>query len=180
MAYVSLHRAEGFAGAGRGCDQLRPARAGGLTPPSTAAAVGSGVATLTSMSVGIPVELAPLLDSAAIALVSTVGPKGEPQTTPIWFVWKAGTVHFSLVDGRQKLRNLRRDPRASVVVIDPAEPTRYLELRGRVHLLADPQLVLEREVAVKYRGRHTDVEPPGTMRYAATLEIDHVTSQSGH
>jgi PPOX class probable F420-dependent enzyme len=132
------------------------------------------------MSAGIPTELAPLLASTAVAIVSTIGPTGGPQTSPIWFVWKDGTVHFSLVDGRQKLRNLRRDPRASVVIIDPADPTRYLELRGRVHLDPDPHLTLEREVAIKYRGAHVDVEPPGTMRFAATLEIDRVTGQAGH
>ena len=132
------------------------------------------------MSVAIPTELAPLLDSTAVAFVSTIGPRKEPQTTPIWFIWKDGAVHFSLVDGRQKLRNLRRDPRVSVVIVDPAEPTRYLELRGRLHLVPDPQLALEREVAIKYRGSHVDVEPPGTMRFAATLGVDRVTSQAGH
>ena len=132
------------------------------------------------MSVGIPTELAPLLDSTAVAFVSTIGPKGEPQTTPIWFIWKDGAVRFSLVAGRQKLRNLRRDPRASVVIVDPGEPTRYLELRGRVELVPDPHIAREREVAIKYRGVHEDVEPPGTMRYAATLTIDRVTYQAGH
>lgn len=132
------------------------------------------------MSVEIPVELEPLLHSTALALVSTIGRAGEPQTTPMWFTWKQGTVHFSLVDGRQKLRNLRRDPRASVVIIDPAEPTRYLELRGRVALVPDEQHALEREVAIKYRGAHEDVEPPGTMRFAAMLTVDRVTSQAGH
>jgi PPOX class probable F420-dependent enzyme len=132
------------------------------------------------MSAEIPGELVGLLESTAVAFVSTIGPKGEPQTTPIWFLWRDGAVRFSLVEGRQKLRNLRRDPRASVVIVDPAEPTRYLELRGRVHLVEDPRLALETEVAVKYRGAHTDVEPPGTLRYAATLEVDRVTSQTGH
>jgi hypothetical protein len=65
-----------------------------------------------------------------------------------------------------------------VVVVDPAEPTRYLELRGRVRLVADPELALERAVAVKYRGAHVDIEPPGTARFAATLDIAHVTSQT--
>jgi PPOX class probable F420-dependent enzyme len=128
----------------------------------------------------IPTELASLLNSTAVALVSTVGPKGEPQTTPIWFMWKDDAVHFSLVDGRQKLRNLRRDPRASVVIMDPAEPTRYLELRGRVGIVPDPGFDLEREVAIKYRGVHEDIEPPGTMRFVATLTVDRVTSQAGH
>jgi PPOX class probable F420-dependent enzyme len=147
------------------------------TPPQPS---GMGVATLPPMPAGIPTNLAPLVDSTAVAFVSTIGPKGEPQTTPIWFIWKDGAVHFSLVDGRQKLRNLRRDPRASVVIVDPAEPTRYLEFRGRVHLVPDPLLALEREVAIKYRGAHVDVEPPGTMRFAATLDVDRVTSQAGH
>lgn len=132
------------------------------------------------MSVGIPTDLAPLLASTAVAIVSTIGPRGEPQASPIWFVWKDGAVHFSLVDGRQKLRNLRRDPRASVVIIDPADPTRYLELRGRVHLDPDPHFALERDVAIKYRGEHVDVERAGTMRFAATLEVDRVTCQAGH
>lgn len=132
-----------------------------------------------------PIRADPLRTAAyqvctAVAFVSTIGPKGEPQTTPIWFIWKDGAVRFSLVDGRQKLRNLRRDPRTSVVIVDPAEPTRYLELRGRVHFVADPQLALEAEVAIKCRGAHVDVEPPGTMRCAATLEVDRVTSQAGH
>ena len=70
--------------------------------------------------------------------VDVIGPKGEPQTTPLWFLWRDGALRFSLVGGRQKLRNLRRDPRASVVIVDPAEPTYYVELRGAVDLVPTP------------------------------------------
>ena len=98
----------------------------------------------------------------------------------MWFMWKNGAVVFSLVDGRQKLRNLQREPRASVVIVDPTEPTRYLELRGRVELVLDPQFALEREIAEKYRGTHVDHEQPGTMRFAATLSVDRVTHQLGY
>ena len=143
--------------------------------------VGIGIPnSLPGTSGRLVVDWARRAEERGFAFVSTIGPRGEPQTTPIWFVWKDGAVHFSLVHGRQKLRNLRRDPRASVVIVDPAEPTRYLELRGRVHLTPDPQLALEREVANKYGGGHVDVEPPGTMRFAAMLDIDRVTSQAGY
>jgi len=128
----------------------------------------------------IPEEFSPLLESTALALVSTLGPDGAPQTTPIWFLFEHGHVRFSLVEGRQKLRNLRRDPRLSVVVIDPTRPTHYLELRGTVDLTPDPELALERAVAVKYAGTHVDVEPPGTRRFAATVAMRQVTSQRGH
>jgi hypothetical protein len=48
-----------------------------------------------------------------------------------------------------------------------------------VQLFPDPQLALEREVAIKYPGAHGDVEPLGTMRFAATLDVDRVTSPVG-
>lgn len=128
----------------------------------------------------IPDDLRPLLESTALALVSTLGPDGAPQTTPIWFLFDGDHVRFSLVEGRQKLRNLRRDPRLSVVVVDPAHPTRYVELRGTVDLVPDPDLALERAVAVRYAGEHVDVEPPGTPRFAATVIVRRVTAQRGH
>jgi PPOX class probable F420-dependent enzyme len=131
--------------------------------------------------VPIPPELVPLLESSAVAFVSTIGPRGEPQTTPLWFLWEDGVLRFSLVEGRQKLRNLRRDPRISVVVVDPADPTWYVELRGQVAgLIPDPGVVLERKVAEKYTGGHVDVEPPGTLRFATSVVVERITSQMGH
>lgn len=123
----------------------------------------------------------PLLESRAVAFVSTIGPRGEPQTTPQWFLWEDGGLRLSLVEGRQKLKNLRRDPRVSVVVVDPADPTWYLELRGRIdELVPDPTLDLERKVATKYVGDHVDVEPPGTPRFATSVVVEKVTAQLGH
>jgi PPOX class probable F420-dependent enzyme len=133
------------------------------------------------VAVEIPSQLLPLLDSTAIAFVSTLGPQGEPQTTPLWFLWDEGMVRFSLVAGRQKLRNLQRDPRVTVVVADPRDPTWYLELRGRVDALRpDPDLALERAVSLKYTGAYADAEPPGTERFAAGVVVEKVTFQLGH
>ncbi|MDA0166735.1 TIGR03618 family F420-dependent PPOX class oxidoreductase [Solirubrobacter ginsenosidimutans] len=133
------------------------------------------------MPPSVPPQLIPLLESTAIAFISTIGPTGAPQTTPQWFLWKDGALHFSLVEGRQKLRNLRRDPRLSVVVANPADPTWYVELRGHVDaLVPDPELALERTIALKYAGSHVDVEPSGTARYAATVVVEKLTHQLGH
>ena len=54
------------------------------------------------MSVAIPTELAPLLASTAVAFVSTIGPGGEPQTTPIWFTWKDGASDASPPEAGQE------------------------------------------------------------------------------
>lgn len=133
------------------------------------------------MTASIPSELEPLLESTAVAFLSTIGPRGEPQTTPSWFFWEDGVLRVSLVEGRQKLLNLQRDPRISVLVVDPADPTWYVELRGHVDTLTlDPELDLERRVAERYTGRHVDVEPPGAHRFATSVIVEKVTSQLGH
>jgi PPOX class probable F420-dependent enzyme len=141
--------------------------------------VASGHSTKMG-GVQIPDDFHPLLTSTAVAMVSTLGRQGEPQVTPIWFMFDGAALRFSLVDGRQKLRNLQRDPRVAVLVIDPARPTYYLELRGTVELVADPECELERAVSTKYTGGWTDGEVAGTKRFAATVHVDRTTSQRGH
>lgn len=139
------------------------------------------VGTVGEVTAPIPLELVPLLESTAVAFVSTIGPRGEPQTTPMWYLWDGDVVRFSLVEGRQKLRNLRRDPRISVVVVDPADPTWYVELRGRVDAFtSDRELDLERKVAEKYAGGHVDAEAPGTARFVTSVIVEKVTAQLGH
>jgi PPOX class probable F420-dependent enzyme len=129
----------------------------------------------------IPPEFHDLLSSRAIAFVGTIGKRGEPHVTPIWFLWDGERVRISLVAGRQKLRNLQRDPHISLAMIDPSRPTYYLELRGRVDdLTPDPELALERAIAEKYSGEWVDVEPPGTVRYATSIIVERTTSQLGH
>ena len=67
-----------------------------------------------------------------------------------------------------------------MLVVDPARPTFYVELRGTASLLASPDCTLEREVSIKYTGGWGDAETEGTMRYAATMQIERITSQQGH
>jgi PPOX class probable F420-dependent enzyme len=129
----------------------------------------------------VPEVFHDLLRSRAVAFVSTLAKSGAPQVTPLWFLWDGERVRISLVEGRQKLRNLRRDPRIAVAIADPARPTFYLELRGTVsELVPDPGLELERAIAEKYTGGWEDVEPPGTMRYATSVIVERTTSQLGH
>lgn len=132
----------------------------------------------------IPEPLRPLLDSTAVAFVSTIGPRGEPQTTPQWFLHEDGAVRISLVESRQKLRNLRRDPRISVVIVDPARPTRYVELRGHIaELVPDLDGVLEARIAAKYAvvapaAAEGDSADAGLVRYATSVLVEKVTSQN--
>jgi PPOX class probable F420-dependent enzyme len=131
--------------------------------------------------VDVPEEFLGLLGGKGIAFLGTIGKHGEPHVTPSWYLWDGEHVCLSLVEGRQKLRNLRRDPRLSLSIVDPADPRYYVELRGRIdELTPDPDLALERAIALKYAGQWRDVEPPGTVRYAARIVVERTTSQLGH
>jgi PPOX class probable F420-dependent enzyme len=77
-------------------------------------------------------EFADLLHTTALAHIATIGPKGEPQCTPVWFDWDGNTLRFSQTTTRQKFRNLQRDPRFALSLVDPNNPYRSLEIRGKV------------------------------------------------
>jgi PPOX class probable F420-dependent enzyme len=100
----------------------------------------------------IPESHLDLLASTALANVATIGPDGAPQVNPVWFDWDGTHLRFGQITTRQKVRNLRRDPRVAIAIVDPANPTRYLEIRGVARLVPDPEAELTHRLAKKYLG----------------------------
>jgi PPOX class probable F420-dependent enzyme len=84
------------------------------------------------MAGAIPDKYADLFQKRAFANLATLMPDGRPQVTPVWVDYDGEHVIFNSAKGRQKDRNVRRDPRVSLAVSDPENPYRYLEIRGRV------------------------------------------------
>src|SRR3712207_3013805 len=107
------------------------------------------------MSDVIPAEYADLLASTALAHVATIGPAGEPQSSPVRFDWDGAFLRFAQVTGyQQKVRNLQREPRVARSIVDPANAYRYLEVRGRVERIdRDPDRVFINAMAKKYLGQ---------------------------
>jgi PPOX class probable F420-dependent enzyme len=116
-----------------------------------------------------------LLDGRNYAVLATVNPDGSPQTSAMWVGRDGDDVLFSTVEGRVKYRNMRRDPRVSVTVIDSANPDNYVELRGRVSMTADVGRRVDTELSWKYDGRDPDHDPPGAVRVVVRLVVDKVT-----
>jgi PPOX class probable F420-dependent enzyme len=84
------------------------------------------------MSQAIPDKYRDLFNKRAFASLGTLMPDGRPQVTPVWVDLDGDYVIFNSAKGRQKDRNVRRDPRVALAIIDPDNPYRYLEIRGRV------------------------------------------------
>ena len=78
----------------------------------------------------IPEGYLDLLTSTALAHIATIGARGEPQSTPVWFGWDGMYIRFSQTKRQQKYRNLLRNPRVALSIVDPLNPYRYLEVRG--------------------------------------------------
>jgi PPOX class probable F420-dependent enzyme len=80
----------------------------------------------------IPEKYLDLFQKKAFASLATLMPDGRPQVTPVWCDYDGTHVMVNTARGRVKDRNMRRDPRVSLAIMDPDNPYRYLEIRGRV------------------------------------------------
>ncbi len=84
------------------------------------------------MAAKIPEAYLDLFQKKAFGSLTTIMPDGGPQVTPVWVDFDGQYVIFNSARGRQKDLNVRRDPRVAIAILDPDNPYRYLEVRGRV------------------------------------------------
>jgi PPOX class probable F420-dependent enzyme len=116
-----------------------------------------------------------LLDGKNYAVLATVNPDGSPQTSVVWVGRDGADLLISTVAGRVKHRNMVRDPRVSVTVIDSADPENYVELRGRVSMTADVGRQVDTRLSWKYDGRDPGEDRPGAVRVVVKVVVDKVT-----
>jgi len=130
----------------------------------------------------IPEKYRDLFNKRAFASLATRMPNGDVQVTPVWVDAESGNVIFNSARGRLKDKNVRRDPRVTLTLIDPDNPYRYLEVRGRVVDItekgADQHID---KLAKKYLG--VDKYPyrqPGEVRVLYRVKPEHVHAYGGH
>lgn len=115
------------------------------------------LAALTPAANGVDIErLHALLDSPVFATVSTLNRDGSPHQSVVWVARDEADLVFTVATGSAKERNLRRDPRVSVLVSPPTEPYTYAAVRGHATLRSDPTGELLDQLARKYTGRGRD------------------------
>jgi len=116
-----------------------------------------------------------LLDGPNYAVLATVNPDGSPQTSAMWVGRDGSDLLFSTVEGRVKHRNMLRDPRVSVTVLDAADPENYVELRGRVTITPDAGRQVDTALSRKYDGKDPDPDPPGAVRVIVRMVVERAT-----
>ncbi|MEV6165022.1 PPOX class F420-dependent oxidoreductase [Streptomyces sp. NPDC052052] len=105
------------------------------------------------MTAALSPEIKALLDTPVFVTVATVQPDGSPQVSPVWVKRDGDDLLISTTVGRRKERNLRRDPRVSVVLQPFDAPYSYAEIRGTAALTTEGGQELIDELSVKYTGK---------------------------
>jgi PPOX class probable F420-dependent enzyme len=130
------------------------------------------------MAETIPEKFLDLFQKRAFANLGTIMGDGSPQVTPVWVDYDGKYVRFNSAQGRVKDRNVRRDPRVSLSILDPDNPYRYLAIRGRVVEItqngADEHI---NSLSQKYLGQAVyPFRQPGEVRVLYKIEPVKVTS----
>ncbi|BBC95201.1 TIGR03618 family F420-dependent PPOX class oxidoreductase [Streptomyces sp. SID685] len=105
------------------------------------------------MSATLSDRLKSLLDSKVFIVVGTVQPDGSPQMSPVWVKRDGEQLLFSTTADRRKKLNLDRDPRVTVVVMNPEQPYEYAEIRGTAELTTTGGQSLIDDLSLKYTGK---------------------------
>ena len=73
-----------------------------------------------------------LTQKKAFADLATLMPDGTPQVTPVWFDYTGGVIRVNSAKGRTKVRNMKVGAPVALSIMDPENPYRYLQVRGKV------------------------------------------------
>jgi PPOX class probable F420-dependent enzyme len=84
------------------------------------------------MATNLDTYLDLLQQKKAFANIATIMPDGTPQVTPVWFDYDGGKLRVNTAKGRVKARNLKPGAAVALAIMDPENPYRYVQIRGRV------------------------------------------------
>jgi PPOX class probable F420-dependent enzyme len=130
------------------------------------------------MSAPIPDDLRDLVDRPLFAALGTVRPDNTVQVNPMWFDFDGEHLRFTHTTYRAKYRNLQANPSMSLLVIDPDDPQRYVELRGALDKIEpDPEGDFYVHLGRRYGDADQAPPPDAADRVVLYMRIDKV---AGH
>ncbi|MGE5225139.1 MAG: PPOX class F420-dependent oxidoreductase [Omnitrophica WOR_2 bacterium] len=126
---------------------------------------------------GIPDKYQDLLSDQkkAYASLATLMPDGSPQLTVVWFNTDNPYILINSAKGRVKDRNMRKNPHVALAIIDPDNPYRYIQIRGRVAEITQEGAEAEiHALSHKYGGQDYTLVP-GEVRVTYKILPESVT-----
>jgi PPOX class probable F420-dependent enzyme len=123
----------------------------------------------------IPDSHRSILEAPGVAVLSTVGRDGTPQSSALWYLLDGEVVRTSLAETRQKVKNLRRHSRFSLLAWEVGNPYKTIELRGQATIEVDAGRQLFARL-LRHYGQDPETFPDDTSieRMAVTFVAEHV------
>jgi PPOX class probable F420-dependent enzyme len=117
-----------------------------------------------------------LTTKKAFANLATLNADGTPQVTPVWFDWDGSRLRINTAKGRLKDKNLRRTPAVALSIMDPDNPYRYVQVKGKVAAVTESGADAHIDsLAKKYLGKDSyPYRKPGEVRVIFTIAPDRV------
>ena len=126
----------------------------------------------------IPDKLIDLVQRPIFASLGTIRPDNTVQVNPMWFDYDGETVRFTHTTRRAKYRNLQHNPSMSLLITDPDNPQRYVELRGRlVEIVPDPDGDYYVHLGRRYGNPDQPPPPDKADRVVLVMSIDTVSGR---
>jgi len=114
-----------------------------------------------------------LIDRANFAHLATLLPDGSPLSTPVWVGREGDHLVVCTGDGSLKAKNVHRDPRVAISLVDFRDPYEELQIRGRViELRPDPDLKIMDGISQKYIGKPFPLRGPKGPNTALIIAVD--------
>lgn len=126
----------------------------------------------------VPAAYRALLEQPLYGHLGTIRPDDTVQVNPMWFEFDGEHVRFTHTTYRQKYRNLQHNPSMSLSILDPDDPFRYLEVRGRlVEEIADPEGAFYVRLQNRYGNLSQTPPPDKAERVILVMSIERATKK---
>ena len=126
----------------------------------------------------IPAKYRPLLERPLFGHLGTIRPDDTVQVNPMWFEFDGEHVRFTHTTYRQKYRNLQQNPSMALSIVDPDNPSSYLEVAGRlVEIVPDPEGAFYVRLQNRYGNPSTTPPRDKADRVILVMSVERSTGQ---
>ena len=126
----------------------------------------------------LPDRLKQLIDGNVIVHLATINADGTPQVTPVWIERDGDDLRIGSAEGRKKVRNLRRDPRLAISLVDPDDTTKFYSVQGHAVSVEQRGWDLIDRLAQRYWGTGKFHRIDGMVRVDIYVEVDRIFGQA--
>lgn len=113
-------------------------------------------------------------DKKVFAMLALVKKDGTPLVTPVWFDWDGTHIIVNTARGRVKDRIMHRHPAVALTMVDPADPYRFVQVRGKV-VNETEEGAFDKicDLNLKYHGDRNYPKRPGEVRVTYKIQPEH-------